>query len=106
MLFVVILYYVSLQGCLGVSPWCPTEMTRSCGTPTVLPRLEGQGLILEHLALRAFVHAVWLGNRVEAMEFPGRFQTEEDITDSYISDSNLVAFFINIVSVTTALCIS
>ena len=34
---------------------------------------------------------MWLGNRVEAVEFPGGLQTKEDITVSHISDSDLVA---------------
>ena len=32
---------------------------------------------------------VWLGNRVETMEFSGGSKTREDITDSYSSDASL-----------------
>ena len=49
---------------------------------------------------------VWLENRLETMEFPGGLQMQEDITDSHISDSDLVALSTNNFSVTTALCIS
>ena len=39
---------------------------------------------------------VWLENRVEAVGFPGRLQTKENITDSHISDSDLIASSIDV----------
>ena len=35
---------------------------------------------------------VWLGNRVDAMEFPGGSQTKENIADSDSSDESLQHF--------------
>ena len=49
---------------------------------------------------------MWLRNSVEAMEFPGGLQMQEEITDSPISDSDLVASFTNELSVTIALYMS
>ena len=38
-----------------------------------------------------FLCTVWLGDRVQAIEFPRGLQTKENIIDSHISDSDLAA---------------
>ena len=63
------------------------------------------GLLLEHFGTMTLC-TVWLGNRVEAMEFPGALQTKEDITNGCISDSDLVASSTDKFSVGTDLTIS
>ncbi len=47
--------------------------------------------LLEHLGTMCLC-TVWLRNKVEAMEFLEGLQTQENITDGHILDSDLVAF--------------